>query len=373
MVALDARVVAPLLPTIARDFDTSVGTAGWLVSAYMLPYGLCQLVYGPIADRVGKVRVVTHAMIAFSVGTALCGAFPSFGTMVTMRALTGAAAAALIPLTIAYIGDTVPYGQRQAALAMLMASSGAAQAFSTSIGGMIAAVAPWRLAFPVLGAMAGVSTAFLYANRMHEIRIPREADSPPPRYRDALRARGMLTLLALVAIEGALYISGFSFLSGLVAQRFGFSPLQIGLLMSLTGVAQLISARLLPRLLRRTRERSLLLGGGAAMALAYLICARAGSWPWIAVGCLLLGSGFSLCHTTLQTRATELLPSGRGTALALFAFSLFSGNALGTVGAGYAVDSLGYGITFGGLGIMMLAFTALLSRLSGARRIAREN
>jgi predicted MFS family arabinose efflux permease len=246
---------------------------------------------------------------------------------------------------------------------MLMASSGAAQAFSTSIGGMIAAVAPWRLAFPVLGVLAGVSTAFLYAHRMHEIRVPREPGRPPPRYRDALRARGMLTLLALVAVEGALYIGGFSFLSGLVAQRFGFSALEIGLLLSLTGVAQLISARLLPHLLRRTGERSLLLGGGAAMTLAYLISARADSWPWIALSCLLLGSGFSLCHTTLQTRATELLPSGRGTALALFAFSLFSGNAIGTIGAGYAVDALGYGITFGGLGVMMLAFTTLLSRL----------
>src|SRR4051812_26906001 len=92
MVALDGRVVAPLLPTIARDFGISVASASWLVSGYMLPYGLCQLAYGPLADRLGKVRVATYAMAAFSVGTALCGAFPSFATIVTLRALTGAAA-----------------------------------------------------------------------------------------------------------------------------------------------------------------------------------------------------------------------------------------------------------------------------------------
>ena len=53
MVSLDGRVVAPLLPTIAADFPISVADAGWLVSGYMLPYGLCQLAYGPLADRWG--------------------------------------------------------------------------------------------------------------------------------------------------------------------------------------------------------------------------------------------------------------------------------------------------------------------------------
>src|SRR4051794_40755642 len=57
MINLDSRVVTPLLPTIAGDFHTSVGAAGSLVTAYVLPYGLFQLVYGPLADRFGKVRI----------------------------------------------------------------------------------------------------------------------------------------------------------------------------------------------------------------------------------------------------------------------------------------------------------------------------
>lgn len=365
MVSLDGRVVAPLLPTIARDFGISVGHAGWLVSGYMLPYGLCQLAYGPLADRFGKVRVAAHAMVWFSVGTALCGAFSSFALIALLRALTGAAAAALIPLTIAYIGDTVPYQRRQAALAMLMASSGAAQAFSTSAGGTIAALVAWRTVFPLLGALAGLATALLFLHRRHEVRTVSARDLPRPRYRDALRAPGMLTLLSLVAVEGALYMGGFSFLSGLLEQRFALDSLAIGLVLGASGVAQLISAQLLPRLLLRLSERQLLLLGGSAMGAAYLLSALASHWLFVAVGCALAGSGFSLCHSTLQTRATEAFARARGTALALFAFSLFSGSALGTVLIGYASESLGYGVTFTVAALLLWLFTAVVVRTGG--------
>lgn len=367
MVSLDGRVVAPLLPTIARDFHTSIANAGWLVSGYMLPYGFCQLGYGPLADRFGKVRVAAYAMVAFSIGTALCGAFPSFAAIVLLRALTGAAAAGLIPLSIAYIGDTVPYAQRQAALAMLMASTGAAQAFSTSAGGTIAAFVSWRTVFPILGALAGGATAALFVYRHREIRIEPDPTRPQPGYRDALRSPLVLPLLLLVAFEGSLYMGGFSFLSGLLEVRFALGALHIGLILGLAGVAQVVAARLLPSLLRRLSERELVWAGGGAMGAGFLLNAAAPHWAWVAAGCAAAGVGFTLCHSTLQTRATEAFTESRGTALALFAFSLFSGAALGTVCVGYAADALGYGTTFFCVGCLLLAFTVIAVRVLGTR------
>lgn len=367
MVSLDGRVVAPLLPTIARDFHISIANAGWLVSGYMLPYGFCQLGYGPLADRFGKVRVAAYAMVAFSIGTALCGAFPSFAAIVLLRALTGAAAAGLIPLTIAYIGDTVPYAQRQAALAMLMASSGAAQAFSTSAGGTIAAFVSWRTVFPILGALAGCATVALFVYRHREIRIAVDRTRPQPGYGDALRTPLVVPLLLLVAFEGSMYMGGFSFLSGLLEARFALGSLHIGLILGLAGVAQVVTARLIPRLLRSMSERQLLWSGGSAMGTGFLLNAAAPSWAWVAAGCATAGVGFTLCHSTLQTRATEAFTRSRGTALALFAFSLFSGSALGTVCVGYSADALGYTSTFVVVGCLLLAFTVIAVRVLGTR------
>lgn len=364
MVGLDGRVVAPLLPTIARDFDISVADAGWLVSAYMLPYGLCQLAYGPLAERFGKVRVATHAMLWFSVGTALCGVFDSFSAIVLLRALTGAAAAGLIPLTIAYIGDTVPYERRQATLAMLVASAGAAQAFSTSAGGLIAAVVSWRHVFPILGLLAGSATLALFGYRTREIRSAFVPKGLRPTTRDALRAPGMLRLLVLVAWEGALFMGGFSFLSGLLEQRFQLDASSIGLILGSAGVSQVFAARSLPRLLKILSERQLIGIGGSLMASAHLLSAAAGHWSLIVASCVLIGVGFSMCHSTLQTRATEAFARARGTALSLFAFALFSGSALGTMCVGYASEAFGYGATFASLGALMFAFTLLAARAS---------
>ena len=364
MVNLDARVVAPLLPTVAADLGVSLARAAWLVSAYMLPYGTCQLMFGPLADRFGKIAVCTYAMLAFSIGTACTALWPSFEAIVTLRALTGATAAGLIPLTLAYIGDTVPYERRQATIATLMATAGAAQALSTSLGGSIAALLSWRAVFPSLGGLALLASLALLVIGRTERQRPR-ARAERLAYADVLRAPGMRPLLALVATEGFLFMGGFTFLSGWLEQRFALDALGIGLVLSLAGVAQLATAWRLRHILRRFSERRLLGAGGAALATAYALAALAPHWSFVAAACALLGVGFILCHTTLQTRATEAYPSGRGTAVALFAFSLFIGSGVGTVALGLILDTLGFQRLFLLISTLLAAFTLSVVRILG--------
>jgi len=374
MVSLDARVVAPLLPTIARDFGVSMAVAGWTVSAYQLPYGVFQLAYGPLADRFGKIRVATAAMIVFSVGTAVCGTGHAFWTVVAFRALTGAAAAAVFPLTLAFIGDKVPYEQRQPTIGGIMAASSAAQAFSTAAGGLLATVVSWRMVFPILGALAGGATIWLVAVRRHAPgEVFRASESPVagarrrPRIAEVLRSPQLVPLLALVASEGFLFFGAFSYLSGLMEQQLGLRVLAVGAILGLTGIAQLAATSQLRRALARHGERNLLAAGGVTMALAYLACAV---WPTtliIMLACLAMGAGFVACHTTLQTRATEAAPAARATAISLFAFSLFVGSAAGTVSFGYLADAVGFRSTFGLVAAGLFVFTIVVTRVLGLR------
>jgi len=360
MVNLDSRVVAPLLPVMAAELHVSLPRAGWLVSAYMLPYGLLQLAYGPLADRIGKINVCAHAMAVFSVGTAFCAYWPSFPVILALRAFTGAAAAGLIPLTLAYVGDTVPYERRQATLTALMACAGAAQAFSTGAGGSITAALSWRAVFPCLGVLSMVITLALYATRSRAIHVRAGAGSG---FVPALRSRALLRLLLLVATEGFLYMGAFSYLSGLLHDRFGLGALAIGLVMALTGASQLMAASVLPRLFRDRSERAALTWGGCIIGLAYLACAWAPHWSVVAIACAGLGFGFIQAHTTLQLRATEIMPEARATALALFAFSLFFGSGLGAVAFGALLARAGYTGMFAASGCGLLAFTALALKL----------
>lgn len=369
MINLDARVVTPLLPTIADDLGTTVSATGSIVTAYVLPYGLFQLVYGPLSDRLGKVTVVSWAMVFFSLGTALCGLPPSLPAIVALRFLTGVAAAAVFPLTLAYVGDTVPYARRQATVALLATSTAVASSFSTAAGGLIAAVVSWRLVFPVFGVASGIVTVVLLVLRRGEIR----AAPPLPRLRPrdtfgaALRAPRMLPLLLLVCTEGLVYNGAFTYLGGFLNARFALGALAIGLILAGAGVAQLGAARALPRLVRRLGERRLILLGGGLMGLAYIVMVAIPRWPLFLLPIVCAGAGFVLCHSTLQTRATETYPASRGTAVALFAFSLFLGNGLGASVVGVAIDRAGYVATLVAAGVLLWAFTLAAARLLFAR------
>ena len=103
----------------------------------------------------------------------------------------------------------------------------------------------------------------------------------------------------------------------------------------------------------------MLLIGGALMTLSYLLVALQPFWVFFPLGMLAGGAGFVIAHSTLQTRATELVPELRGTAVALFAFSLFLGGGLGTSLAGLTIDRFGYLAALVGTAALLALFTAL--------------
>lgn len=68
----DNWVVSPILPAIAESLGIPVENAGILISAYMIPFGIFQIIYGPLADRFGKKQIITFAILFFTVATGLC-------------------------------------------------------------------------------------------------------------------------------------------------------------------------------------------------------------------------------------------------------------------------------------------------------------
>ena len=78
------------------------------------------------------------------------------------------------------------------------------------------------------------------------------------------------------------------------------------------------------------------------MCAGYLSIAVFQNWILFIPLSIMMGLGFYMMHSTLQTRATELAPEARGTAVALFVFNLFIGQGLGTAVFGRVVDSSGY-------------------------------
>ena len=147
------RITDPLLPVIARDFDVTVGQAGVVVTAFAVGYGLFQLAFGPLGDKLGKLRVIAVTLGGAAVFVAGCAFAPSLHALSVLRFLTGMACAAAIPLTIAWIGDNVPEASRQTTIARYSTGIIFGQMMGTGFGGMLADWLGWRGVFGVYTAV----------------------------------------------------------------------------------------------------------------------------------------------------------------------------------------------------------------------------
>ena len=155
------RVCDPMLVELSREFQVTTGDASAVIAAFAVAYGVLQLVYGPLGDRLGKVRVIIAATAACALFSALTALAPTFTVLVLSRAAMGAAAAGIIPLSMAWIGDQVAYEQRQETLARLMAATVTGMMAGQWFGGFATETLGWRTAFGVLAVMFFAAAALL--------------------------------------------------------------------------------------------------------------------------------------------------------------------------------------------------------------------
>jgi predicted MFS family arabinose efflux permease len=351
------RVMDPLLPTIARDFGVSVGSVAIVVTAYTAAYGLFQLIYGPLGDRIGKLKVITVAMAITALGCVACTFAPGLPLLAACRFLTGTTAAAVVPLSLAFIGDNVSYQDRQATIGRFLGALMLGQILGGSLAGVFADYLGWRGIFMVFGALS-LLIAVQLARSARIVVEPASNHAPGGvaalrPYAELIREPSPRLLIATVFVEGFFFYGGFAFIGAFLKVRFGLSYLAIGLILANFGIGGLIYSRSVRHLLRRLGERGMILGGGLVCGGCYLALTIAPQWQWFIPILMLAGLSFYMLHNTLQTLATELAPAARGTAVSLFAFSLFLGQGVGAALLGAVVDGWGYAVAFAIAGTAM--------------------
>ena len=159
---IDSSVVNVAVPVIVRGLHTTLDTAAWAVSGYLLGLA-CGLAATPwLARRFGTLPAYTAAMAAFTLASAACALVPTVGLLIAARVAQGLAGAPMVPLAMSLILDP-----RRGARSM-PASAGivlfAAPALGPAIGGLLISAFGWRSVFlinlPVgLLALAAVRSA----------------------------------------------------------------------------------------------------------------------------------------------------------------------------------------------------------------------
>ncbi|VTU27278.1 MFS transporter [Variovorax sp. PBL-E5] len=357
------RACDPMLPSLAQTFGVTAGRAALTVSVYAVAYGLLQLLFGPLGDRYGKRRTIGFAALGCVLGNVLAMFAASLEMLVLARFLAGAAAAGIIALVLAWVGDTVPYDERQPVLARFL---------MLSLGGMIAGQwvsavftewLGWRAVFALLAGVFCIGGLAISLNR--EVRTEAvRAPSPHGHVRDIVRvlsepwARWMLLV---VAAEGAFAFSGLAFLPAYLVREFGLALSAAAGVVVLYGIGGFFYAFAARRLLARLGESGMVFTGGIALGIGWLVLAVGRHWALALPACLVAGVGFYMLHGTLQTLATQMVPALRGTAVSLFASTMFLGIAAGVAGASAVVDRIGARPVFMVCAAALLAIGAALA------------
>ncbi|MBP8148806.1 MAG: MFS transporter [Limnohabitans sp.] len=365
-----ARLCDPMLVVLGQEFQVTTGEASRAVSFFAVAYGVLQLFYGPLGDRFGKLRVISLAALACAVFSAITSMTTDLNLLIVMRAFMGAAAAGIIPLSMAWIGDRVPYDRRQETLAKLMGATVSGMMVGLWFGGFAAEHWGWRSAFAVISVVFGGAALLL----LRQVRsLPTDQASHTAGFgayfvnsAQMLRIPRVRQVLVVVAIEGALVFGVMAFIPTHLHQQFDLSVVVAGSVMMLYGVGGLLYSQLARRWLGWLGgERGLVKTGAVSIVLGLLLLAWAHQPVLGMLGCFATGFGFYMLHNTLQVQATQMAPASRGTAVTLFACLLFFGQSSGVLAMAFSVDRgwLPYAFTAAACGVAALG--VVVSRLVG--------
>ncbi len=368
------RAGDPLLPLLADAFGTTAGGASAVLTAFAIGYGGLQLLTGPLADRVGKYRMICWMAGVSALATLACALAPTLPLLVAARFASGVTIGAMIPVAIAWIGDAVPYERRQTVLARFLIGNLLGGALATVASGVLGERFGWQAIFYAQAVLYLLVAGLLWRELRSNPAVQKHTPPQETLLESFTRMLGLLRLpwvrvvLVTVALEGAFSYGGFAFAPYHLHHALGMSVSASGMIAALVALGGLIYAGTAGRLVPRLGERGLVTAGGILLAFGLPGLALAPSAGWAVPALVAQGLGLIMLHNTLQVHATQMAPESRGAALALFAFSLFSGQSAGVWLSSRFVDAHGTFPVFlaAGAGLVVLAWA--FQRRLGARR-----
>ncbi|MDB5599560.1 MAG: hypothetical protein JWN71_1604 [Xanthobacteraceae bacterium] len=370
------RVTDSMLPQIAADFGTTVGDAAIVVTGYAIAHGSVQLVIGPVGDKLGKYLAITIACALTGLLVFLCALAPTLGTLAAARLASGAAAGWIIPISLAYIGDVVPYEGRQPVIGRYLSGQIMGQLFGQAAGGILGDLLGWRNVFVALACIFAIATVALL---IEMIRSPATRAAGRPEETSQGLFKDYVTILSnpwarmiivMAFIEFAFTWGMFAYVGADLHLRFGLSYTLIGLIVGAFGLGGLIYAASVRSLVNRLGQTGLAIAGGTTLGAAFFTLALGLAW-WIApLAVVGVGFGFYMIHNTLQTNATQMVPHVRGTAVGMFSASLYLGQSTGVGIGSFVIDRFGAVPLFLGSAIVLPLLGMWFARKLRERRAA---
>jgi EmrB/QacA subfamily drug resistance transporter len=191
---IDGTVVNAALPAISTDLGADLADLQWVITGYLLTLSALIVIGGSLGDLRGRRRMFVYGLAAFAVTSMLCGLAPSVLTLILARLAQGAAAALLLPASLAMISSTFVVEDRGAAIGAWSGLAGISGAVGPFLGGWLISAVSWRAVFFINVPLCAIAIALA----IRHVPDTRDVEADP-----RLDLAGGLTLAA--ALAGVVY------------------------------------------------------------------------------------------------------------------------------------------------------------------------
>ena len=338
----------PSFPELVHYFKTTPSKAQLTLSAFTIAFGIGQLIYGPISDRMGRRYVLLAGIAIYAVASVLCVLTNSIDELIIARFFQALGGAAGIVLSRAIIRDLFDKLEGARALSLMLLVPSLAALISPFVGGYILKFfGDWRLIFWVLTCF-GVIAFILGVLKLPETHPPekRTSSSFSKILNDYISVVCHRRAAGYMICGGLSFATMFAQLSGtpfIYIEIFGVAPENFGLLFSLSVFAIMGGSYLNSRLVIRFGIRRMLavgttiaLIGGIGLA----ISANYGAFGLfgIVIPVIIFMTPHNMVNANATAGALEYFPHIAGTASAMLGFIRFGTGALVGALVGYFHD-----------------------------------
>jgi MFS family permease len=330
--------INPVVPKIAQSLNVAPQNIGMIMTIFLIPTTFGSLIFGALADRFGRKKILIPSLLLFGIGGILCASATNFTSLLEWRFLTGIGAASLEAIELTLISDLYSGKMLTSAMGMNAAMIGLAATIYPLVGGMLAEFS-WRyvfllsmLAFPIALIISTKLKLPTKQSSTQELNLKSYLNTTWKNIQNPKVIGLLFTVFSMFIIElGAFYI----YLPMYAGTTLHASGAEIGIILSIESIAFAIAASQLGILTRLFSERSLISSGFLICGLSLLVMPSIHSTWSLVTPCIIFGISQAFALPSLQSMLAEIAPEGhRASFMALNVTVQSLGRALGPLFAG---------------------------------------
>ena len=341
----------PLLPYIRDEFALDYTRAGFIISAFGVVYGVCQLPAGWLADRLGPRILLTAGIVGVGAAGLLVGLSPNYLVLLAGLVLMGILGGGYHPASTTMISSVVEPGKRGQALGFHMVGGSFSYFLAPLIAAGIAVAWGWRgpfIAMAILSIGIGIILHIILGKRMSTRKtVTRDTSVEPETPFSPGNKRRLITVIVLSSFTMALVMSIVSFIPLFLVDTFGTSKEAAAASMSLVFAMAFWAGPLAGYLSDRFGRVAIIITtcvmAGAVVYLLNIVPYGFGIYVLLAA----IGTVTAFSTIVAQAYIVDQTPAKHlSTVLGFYFFGNMEGNGVLTPVLGYLIDHLGFHTSF---------------------------